>query len=308
MYIELGTLGGPSAGPWGINSTGKIVGDSLLDWAYSSDDHGFLWTGSEMIDLPPLGGDRVPYSVAFGLNDHDVAVGTSQLAISAQYRATVWDHGSIIDLGTLPSRLFSRAEAINNAGQIVGYCSFDHAGDSDQEAVLWQDGQIIELGPLEPPDPQSGHRWMTLPYDINDYGEIVCIGQTGWDSTECYIWHDGVITRFREFLPEGFDWTLGPAAINNAGQIACTGRHPDVQYPRAIILTPPVCRGFPRGDANCDGLVNNFDIDAFVLALSNVDQYAATYAACNWLCNLDINRDGAVNNFDIDPFVMLLAE
>jgi hypothetical protein len=62
----------------------------------------------------------------------------------------------------------------------------------------------------------------------------------------------------------------------------------------------------PRGDLNCDGAINNFDIDPFVLALTNPSGYAAAYPACD-LYNADINCDGAVNNFDIDPFVQCLT-
>lgn len=60
------------------------------------------------------------------------------------------------------------------------------------------------------------------------------------------------------------------------------------------------------GDLNCDGIVNNFDIDAFVLALTDPEGYDAAYPDCERL-NGDINSDGVVNNFDIDPFVDLLT-
>lgn len=63
---------------------------------------------------------------------------------------------------------------------------------------------------------------------------------------------------------------------------------------------------FERGDCNCDGRVNNFDIDAFVLALSDEATYRENYPACSIL-TADINGDGAVNNFDIDPFVLCLT-
>jgi hypothetical protein len=65
------------------------------------------------------------------------------------------------------------------------------------------------------------------------------------------------------------------------------------------------CRNRP-GDLNCDGVVNNFDIDPFVLALSQPGAYAAAYPDCP-IENADIDGDGVVNNFDIDPFVALLA-
>jgi hypothetical protein len=60
--------------------------------------------------------------------------------------------------------------------------------------------------------------------------------------------------------------------------------------------------GVRRGDVNCDGNVNNFDIDAFVLALVDPTAYAAQYPGCD-IAAADIDGDGAVNNFDIDPFV-----
>ncbi|MGE0479008.1 MAG: alpha/beta hydrolase-fold protein [Phycisphaerae bacterium] len=61
-----------------------------------------------------------------------------------------------------------------------------------------------------------------------------------------------------------------------------------------------------RGDANCDGEVNNFDVDAFVLALTDPAAYRAAHPLCDErLC--DANDDGGVNNFDIDAFVALLV-
>ena len=60
------------------------------------------------------------------------------------------------------------------------------------------------------------------------------------------------------------------------------------------------------GDANCDGFVNNFDIDAFVLALTNPAAYASAFPNCP-IGNADLNGDGLINNFDIDPFVACLT-
>lgn len=60
------------------------------------------------------------------------------------------------------------------------------------------------------------------------------------------------------------------------------------------------------GDLNCDGTTNNFDIDAFVLALTSADDYQAAYPDCPRL-RADINGDERVDNFDIDAFVRLLT-
>ncbi|MGE0479016.1 MAG: S8 family serine peptidase [Phycisphaerae bacterium] len=56
-------------------------------------------------------------------------------------------------------------------------------------------------------------------------------------------------------------------------------------------------------DPNCDGVTNNFDIDAFVFVLiTGIDPPGCT------LLNSDCNGDGVVNNFDIDPFVVCLTQ
>jgi hypothetical protein len=60
------------------------------------------------------------------------------------------------------------------------------------------------------------------------------------------------------------------------------------------------------GDLNCDGAVNVFDIDPFVLALTDAAGYAGQYPTCNRDL-ADLNRDGLVNAFDIDPFVSRLT-
>jgi hypothetical protein len=60
------------------------------------------------------------------------------------------------------------------------------------------------------------------------------------------------------------------------------------------------------GDLNCDCAVDVFDIDPFVLALTNPTGYAAAFQGCSVLL-ADCNGDGAVNAFDIDPFVLLLT-
>ncbi|MGE0480059.1 MAG: hypothetical protein AB7Q17_06260 [Phycisphaerae bacterium] len=58
----------------------------------------------------------------------------------------------------------------------------------------------------------------------------------------------------------------------------------------------------PPGDLNCDGRTNAFDIQPLVLALSSEAAYRAAYPDCDPR-NADVNADGVVNNFDIDAFV-----
>ncbi|TWT45273.1 tRNA(Glu)-specific nuclease WapA precursor [Phycisphaerae bacterium RAS1] len=60
------------------------------------------------------------------------------------------------------------------------------------------------------------------------------------------------------------------------------------------------------GDCNCDGQVNITDIGAFNLAVSDPEEYAATYPECT-LVTADANNDGDVDVLDINPFVALLG-
>lgn len=62
-----------------------------------------------------------------------------------------------------------------------------------------------------------------------------------------------------------------------------------------------------HGDMNCDGAVNNFDINPFVLALTDPAGYAAAFPDCD-VQHADVNGDGAINNFDIDAFVSCIAQ
>ncbi|MBK8914347.1 MAG: hypothetical protein IPM64_07035 [Phycisphaerales bacterium] len=66
------------------------------------------------------------------------------------------------------------------------------------------------------------------------------------------------------------------------------------------------CTAFPRGDLNGDGVVNNFDIDAFVEALVDREAYIAREGFQAWKCRTDVDGDGEVTNFDIEPFINCL--
>ena len=59
------------------------------------------------------------------------------------------------------------------------------------------------------------------------------------------------------------------------------------------------------GDTNCDGAVNVFDIDPFLLALLDPDGYSQQFPACIH-DTADLNGDELVNFFDIDPFACIV--
>ena len=63
--------------------------------------------------------------------------------------------------------------------------------------------------------------------------------------------------------------------------------------------------GRAAGDLNCDGNIDAFDIEPFLIALFDPQGYAAAYPDCD-ISFADINGDGDVDAFDIEPFLELL--
>lgn len=57
-----------------------------------------------------------------------------------------------------------------------------------------------------------------------------------------------------------------------------------------------------RGDLNCDGAVDFFDLDPFILAVLDPAAYPGAYPHCH-VGLADLNGDGAIDFFDVDPFV-----
>lgn len=126
---DLGTLGGETMNldhrAEAINASGHACGRS-----YTAGDakHAFFYDGS-MTDLGVLTGGSESW--AFGLNDSDVVVGTSDVTGGA-FRAFVWDSvngmrnlNNLIPTGT--GWTLIRATDINGNGSIVGFGTNDSA-------------------------------------------------------------------------------------------------------------------------------------------------------------------------------------
>ncbi len=59
------------------------------------------------------------------------------------------------------------------------------------------------------------------------------------------------------------------------------------------------------GDTNCDGVIDAGDIEPFLVALFDPEQYPVQYPDCD-INNADINGDGAIDALDIEGFLGLL--
>lgn len=112
----------------------------------------------------------------------------------------------------------------------------------------------------------------------------------------------GDITVNQQFIVRSANCVTAARRIGGSATPAASPSGPA----RAVVLSPYFPPLIVPGDMNCDGNVDNFDIDPFVLALTSPAEYESVFPYCN-LNNGDINGDGAFNNFDIDPFVQCLV-
>ncbi len=145
----------------------------------------------------------------------------------------------------------------------------------------------------------NGTNTIDVPYVVEEWAEIAVVVDLDDDWTEVY---------YDDELVAGYAWTGGVlggggGALSIAAVDLYAHGSTAVFYDD-LFLQPPA--PFDVGDLNCDGLINAFDIDPFVLALTDPELHAEMYPDCDYML-ADINGDGLVNAFDIDPFVQCLT-
>ncbi len=107
-------------------------------------------------------------------------------------------------------------------------------------------------------------------------------------------------------------WSLGASgggisAGNVQGRTQLVADKVELNQVR-LSAAPFVAGGAPpvlRGDTNCDGSIDFFDIDPFLLALFNPAAYQTAFPACT-VSSADTNGDGSIDFFDIDAFLLLI--
>jgi probable HAF family extracellular repeat protein len=160
---DLGTLGGTLGFPNAMNNRGQVAGQSNL--AGDAYFHPFLWTNTGLMqDLGTLGGCC---GYARWINDAGDVVGGAWTLNDQTFHAFLWRQGAMTDLTKATSEC-TDSLGINSKRQVVGYSC------SEPDALLWENGQEIDLNIFNRPD--SGLQRLVLAYNINDSGEIDGLG------------------------------------------------------------------------------------------------------------------------------------
>jgi probable HAF family extracellular repeat protein len=169
--------GDSSSAATALNDAGEAVGISgdcdVAVGAFSA-RHAVLWINGKPLKLPTLGGQG--WNTPMAINNLGIIAGFSDTpgdvvngVLNANFQATLWTPGGIVNLHTLPGDALAEATGINNFDQVVG-TSF---GPGGSRAFLWQHGQLYDLNTLVQP---NAPLYLIATGDINDRGEITGVG------------------------------------------------------------------------------------------------------------------------------------
>ena len=200
--IDMGTFGGPASNgiPF-VNNRGVMVGQSALSTA-----------------SPP--------------NTNPYGSGGFDGLVPFVMHVFTWQDGDVTDLGALPpaDQNFSVPGPINEQGEVVGASENGFVdpiiGFNEIRAVVWKDGQILDLGTL------GGNE--SYANAINDHGQVVGFalngtpdpfsmfdfgisGSAGGTQTRAFLWDEK--NRMQDLGTLGGDDSEA-VLINKQGQIA----------------------------------------------------------------------------------------
>ncbi|HEU4531296.1 MAG TPA: hypothetical protein VFR59_08915 [Steroidobacteraceae bacterium] len=207
MVINLDDLMGgasPHTNAVAINDFAQVAGISVIqDASGNLVGPAVLWEGGQIRDLGISG-------IVTDLNNRGQVIGDTQV-VGETDRPFLWENGRTTFLELLMDCLpftIAHALAINDNGVIVGEVNF--------RAVMWRNGEVMPLGPIEP-------KTTSRAVDVNDRDEVIVNfhffdHQEPGDITEvktAVLLHDGG----EIFLPPDRAESASAVSINNNSQV-----------------------------------------------------------------------------------------
>lgn len=239
QVTDLGTLGGEASAAYGINDKGQVVGWADTDAVgVEQTIHAFLWTSGKMQDLdtvpniehPPgteahsinsqgevAGGiaPRMGLSYAKGWlwrNGKIQVIGGNVLTVNDagqalavmgdRHNVVIWQSGRTQEVPSVPGFEFTVASALNNRGDLAGYCQND---PNDIRGFVRLHGNIFLMGVLPG---QNSSRAVA----VNDHGQVIGMSRnefysqgktaaggvtttSGTRSSRAFFWQNGQMTN-----------------------------------------------------------------------------------------------------------------
>jgi probable HAF family extracellular repeat protein len=219
QIIDLGTLDGgtESLGIY-VNDAGQVVGFSTVNTeidpaGFGFQTHGFIWQDGKMLDIGTLGGhDSLP-GASCSHPPEGMVWGNSTTSATPNPGTGIptldpflWDHGKMIDLGTLGGTI-GIAQCTNNRREVIGMSNLP--GDENFHAFFWRDGEMKDLGTLGGPDSEA--IWFNDQGVIAGSADLLAPG-----IHDAVRWKDGQILDLGTI---GSDACSRGRAINARGQV-----------------------------------------------------------------------------------------
>jgi probable HAF family extracellular repeat protein len=152
-----------------------------------------------------------------GLNNSGQVVGRP--ANQESHNASIWQGGTLTDLGSFGQGVTSTAGAINDRGEVVGVSPYSTYVENGivywhYHAFIWdQTNGMRDLGSVDERD--------TWAFDINNSGLVIgtlFIASASASSEQAFLWDS--VAGMRAFGAEGWPAAGYPTTLNNLGQIA----------------------------------------------------------------------------------------
>ncbi len=189
---------------------------------------------------------------------------------------------------------------------LVAWWGLVDTGSGTIEGFFTKDGAIVKEGDLAP-NGMVYTEFYHLPSSNANGDWIFSAGvedpNTGYTISGIFTL-DEVVILDGDLDPDGHEFYYGYRPdLTDEGWFSFYGdTSPGEAIYRGFIPEPDAL----LGDLNCDGLVDFFDIDPFVMAITDPAGYVAAYPDCDIML-ADCNGDGIVDFFDIDAFVALVV-
>jgi probable HAF family extracellular repeat protein len=222
----------PNGGtPLGINTAGSIVGYFYPTACESlNQTHAFVIKNGVFTDLSQPTDPSQPCNVlseAHGINT------SGQIAGASNFEASVWQpDGTLTLVGFLPGENYSRAFAINDAGQVAG-TALTTVPQYSQHSFLFSNGQMTDI--------DTFHSQASWAFGINNNGVVVGMFTPSPTSMayDAFVYMGGSMMDLNTLIPAGSGLTLIQAnGINDAGEIVGQSQSNSDGSVHGFLLTP----------------------------------------------------------------------